>query len=47
VVSAVEQGVPEQSQLKLRDAFVSAPFIVLALTFFAAARRTPDRSSTP
>ena len=35
VVSAVEQGVPEQSQLKLRDAFLSAPFIVLALTFFA------------
>jgi MFS family permease len=29
------QGAAEGSQLSLRDAFVSAPFIVLALTFFA------------
>jgi len=35
VASAVEQGVPEQSSMKLRDAFLSAPFVVLALTFFA------------
>src|SRR6185436_2283759 len=35
VASAVEQGAPEQSKLKLRDAFLSAPFVVLALTFFA------------
>jgi MFS family permease len=28
-------AVAEKSQLKLRDAFLSAPFIVLALTFFA------------
>ena len=35
VASAAGHGVPEQSGMKLRDAFLSAPFIVLALTFFA------------
>jgi len=35
LASAVEPGVSEQSGMKLRDAFFSAPFIVLALTFFA------------
>jgi MFS family permease len=30
-----EQSAAEGPQMKLRDAFVSAPFIVLALTFFA------------
>jgi MFS family permease len=30
-----DQGAAEGSQMGLRDAFVSAPFIVLALTFFA------------
>jgi MFS family permease len=33
--SAAEQGVADRSEMKLREAFVSAPFIVLALTFFA------------
>jgi len=32
---STEQGSGEGPQMKLRDAFVSAPFIVLALTFFA------------
>jgi MFS family permease len=32
---AAGQGAAEKSELKLRDAFLSAPFIVLALTFFA------------
>src|SRR5687767_11335902 len=33
--SAAEQGVLEKSELTLREAFRSAPFIVLAVTFFA------------
>src|SRR4051812_48437573 len=33
--AATEQGAAEGPPMKLRDAFVSAPFIVLALTFFA------------
>jgi MFS family permease len=32
---AAEQGAADGSSMSLRDAFVSAPFIVLALTFFA------------
>jgi MFS family permease len=34
-MSAAEQGVQEKSEIKLRDAFLSPAFIVLALTFFA------------
>jgi len=33
--AAAEQGVSGKSEMKLGDAFFSAPFIVLALTFFA------------
>jgi MFS family permease len=33
--AAAEHGAAEAAPMKLRDAFVSAPFIVLALTFFA------------
>lgn len=35
VTSAAGQGVSEEKPMKLRDAFLSAPFLVLALTFFA------------
>jgi len=33
--SAAQQAVSGQNEMKLRDAFLSAPFLVLALTFFA------------
>src|SRR5918996_1936700 len=33
--AAAQQGPAEGAQMSLRDAFVSAPFVVLALTFFA------------
>ena len=33
--AAAELGVSEKSEMRLGDAFLSAPFIVLALTFFA------------
>src|SRR5262249_60188137 len=34
-MQAAGQGAAEAAPIKLRDAFVSTPFIVLALTFFA------------
>ena len=35
MITATEQGAADGAPVKLRDAFLSAPFIVLALTFFA------------